>query len=134
MCVILFLTRAHSRYPLIVAANRDEAYDRPAAPAAFWPDHSEVCAGRDLVACGTWLGLTTAGRFAAITNYRQGPGAKDAPRSRGELTRNFLTGSDEPCAYLQDVARRGGDFGGYSLIVGTPDHLFFTSNRGVAPQ
>jgi uncharacterized protein with NRDE domain len=134
MCVILFAAGTHTRYPLIVAANRDESYDRPAAPAGFWRDHPHVCGGRDLTHGGTWLALSTTGRFAALTNYRQRPRARRAPRSRGELTRDFLIGSSAPQAYLEDVSDRGGDYGGYSLIVGTPERLFFCSNRGVAPH
>jgi uncharacterized protein with NRDE domain len=134
VCVILFGAGTHTRYPLIVAANRDEAYGRPAAPAAFWRDHSHVCGGRDLTHGGTWLALSTTGRFAAITNYRQRPRPDRAARSRGELTRDFLITSSGPLDYLADVSNRGGDYGGYSLIAGTPERLFFCSNRGTAPH
>jgi uncharacterized protein with NRDE domain len=134
MCVILFSVGAHPRYPLIVAANRDESYERPAAPAAFWTDHPHVYGGRDLTHGGTWLALSTRGRFAAITNYRQGVRAGAAPRSRGELTRDFLIGESDAKTYLADVSRRGDEYGGYSLIAGTPEGLHFTSNRGVAPH
>src|SRR5687767_5285480 len=101
MCLILFASGAHPRYPLIVAANRDEAYSRPSAAAAFWDDHPHVYGGRDRERDGTWLAISRTGRFAAITNYRQGAGRRDAERSRGELTRGYLTGSDEPSEYLQ---------------------------------
>jgi uncharacterized protein with NRDE domain len=134
MCVILFSVGAHSRYPLIVAANRDESYDRPAATAAFWTDHPHIFGGRDLTHGGTWLALSTRGRFAAITNYRQGVRIGAAPRSRGELTRDFLAGERDAESYLADVSRRGDDYGGYSLIAGTPERLYFSSNRGVAPH
>ncbi|NNK38667.1 MAG: hypothetical protein HKP03_09315, partial [Xanthomonadales bacterium] len=70
MCLILFAWRAHPRYPLVVAANRDEFHDRPTAAADFWADEPGLLAGTDLQAGGTWLGITRAGRFAAITNYR----------------------------------------------------------------
>jgi uncharacterized protein with NRDE domain len=100
MCLILFALRAHRRYPLIVAANRDESFARPSAPADFWPDHPEVYAGRDLEQGGTWLGMARSGRFAAITNYRQHRSTHRAPRSRGELTRDYLTGTAEPASYL----------------------------------
>jgi uncharacterized protein with NRDE domain len=134
MCVILFCVGGHSHYPLIVAANRDEAYSRPASPAAFWRDHPHVCGGRDLLQGGTWLALSTTGRFAAITNYRQAPPKTVAPRSRGELTRDFLTGDAEPERYVEDIAKRGADYGGYSLIAGTPQGLWFCSNRADGPQ
>jgi uncharacterized protein with NRDE domain len=130
MCLILFALQAHSRYPLIVAANRDESYARPAAPAAFWTDHPHVYGGRDLEQGGTWLGLATNGRFAAVTNYRQGFRSGDAPRSRGELTRDYLAGTRNIAEYLEDIARRNAEYHGYSLIAGTPDRLFFCSNRG----
>jgi len=134
MCLILFATRAHPDYPLIVAANRDEAYARPAASAAFWSDQPEVFGGRDLEHGGTWLGIALSGRFAAITNYRQRPRAPVAPRSRGEITRNFLCGSGETPEYLESIARHQNDYRGYSLIAGTLDQLYFYSNRAESVQ
>jgi uncharacterized protein with NRDE domain len=135
MCVILFATRAHPQYPLIVAANRDEAYDRPAAPASFWADHQNVFAGRDLDKGGTWLGIALNARFAAITNYRQRPRAVQAPRSRGEITRNYLTGSSDAVDYLRSLDAHKDDYRGYSVIAGTLAQLYFHSNRaeGVRP-
>jgi uncharacterized protein with NRDE domain len=129
VCLILFAAGACRRYPLVVAANRDEAYGRPAAPAGFWPDHPEIFGGRDLDQGGTWLGITREARFAAVTNYRQAP-APPAPRSRGELTRNFLAGRSTPEDYLQEVAGQAGLYRGFSLIVGRPEALWFYSNRG----
>lgn len=135
MCLILFAAGAHPRFPLIVAANRDEAYARPAAPAGFWEDHPRVFAGRDLLQGGTWLGVTLDGRFSAITNYRQGRRNGGSPRSRGELTRDYLTGSQDAAEYLHDVSARSSQYNGYSLITGAPGRLFFCSNRsnGVSP-
>lgn len=130
MCLILFATGAHSDYPLIVAANRDESYLRPSAAAAFWSDDARVFAGRDLEHGGTWLGLSRLGRFAAITNYRQGRARAAAQRSRGELTRAFLQGTEEPQSYLCGVEARAGSYNGFSVIAGTIDELWFYSNRG----
>lgn len=129
MCLILIAVGAHPRYPLIVAANRDEAYGRPAAPAGFWDDHPCICGGRDLRHGGTWLGIALNGRFAAITNYRQGLRTGDAPRSRGELTREYLTGTRDTLGYLRSVEQRAHEYRGYSLIAGELDRLFFYSNR-----
>ena len=70
MCVIFFACDQHPKHPLVVLANRDEFYNRPTAAAARWEDHPHVTAGRDLVAGGTWLGVTDSGKFAAVTNYR----------------------------------------------------------------
>jgi len=134
MCLILFASRVHARYPLIVAANRDESYERPSALASFWSDHPHVCAGRDLEHGGTWLGIATNGRFAAITNYRQGHRVTAAKRSRGELTRDYLFGSEPAAAYVEGIARRAHEYNGFSLIAGEPGRLFFYSNRGNGPQ
>lgn len=134
MCLILLAAQSHPRYPLIVAANRDESYSRPSAPAAFWEDEPRICAGRDLEQGGTWLGIARSGRFAAITNYRQAAGRSPDKRSRGELTRGFLAGHDGPQAYLSHLERHADEYNGFSLIVGTPDALWFYSNRGARPQ
>jgi len=131
MCLILLATQAHPQFSLIVAANRDEAYARPSAPAAFWRDHPGVFAGRDLEHGGTWLGLSVEGRFAGITNYRQGAPRAAAARSRGELTRNYLTSDDSAASYIRSIESRGlGDYNGFGLIAGTPQELWFYSNRG----
>ena len=65
MCLILFSLQHHRGYPLIIGANRDERYERPSAPLAFWTDAPHVAAGRDLEAGGTWLGITRRGRWFA---------------------------------------------------------------------
>lgn len=134
MCLILFALEVHPAFPLIVAANRDESYSRPSSSAAFWSDHPDICAGRDLEQGGTWLGTARSGRFAAVTNYRQAIRNADAERSRGELTRNFLTGSEAPAAYLRGVETGASAYNGFSLIVGEPPDLWFYSNRGGAVQ
>jgi uncharacterized protein with NRDE domain len=133
MCLILFATGAHKRYPLIVGANRDEAYERPSAPARFWSDTPVVYGGRDLEQGGTWLGVTRTGRFAAITNYRQSEPRSAQARSRGELTREFLTGAEHPARYVERAAQRADQYNGFSLIVGMPGELYFYSNRGAEP-
>lgn len=95
MCLIALALGEHPRWPLVLAANRDEFHHRPAAPAAWWEDHCEIYGGRDLSAGGTWLGLCKRRRLGAITNYREPPPVSPAGRSRGDLLRRFLT-SPEP--------------------------------------
>ena len=129
MCLILLAWRAHPEFPLVFAGNRDEAYERPAAAAAFWTDDPQIFGGRDLEMGGTWLGVTRSGRIAAVTNYRDGIGGT-AARSRGELTANYLRGNEGPRSYLKRVAPHAKDYRGYSLIVGNQDLLFAQSNRG----
>jgi uncharacterized protein with NRDE domain len=133
MCLILLAWRAHPDFPLVFAGNRDEAYERPSAAAGFWRDDPLVFGGRDLEQGGTWLGLTRGGRFAAVTNYRDGRAANPAaPRSRGELTAGFLRGSDEPRSYLENIAQRGADYGGHTLILGDSRNWYVYSNRDPA--
>jgi len=129
MCLILFAWHVHPDFPLIVAANRDEIHARPAAASAFWPDFPQVLAGRDLEQGGTWLGLTRTLRFAAVTNYRHGYTAPPKPRSRGELTRNYLTGTEQPLTYLRSVEQQGHLYNGFSLLAGNIHELHFLSNR-----
>ena len=132
MCLVLIAWRVHPRYPLIVAANRDEFHQRPTNAADFWPLHPEVLAGRDLQAGGTWLGVTRSGRFAAVTNYRE-PLAPESPleRSRGELVTDFLTGSRQPLEHAENLRGSLSSYRGFSLLIGTPDSLVCVSNRQV---
>lgn len=134
MCLIVFAWRQHPSAALLLAANRDEFHARPAAPAGFWPQAPGILAGRDLEARGTWLGISRAGRFAAITNIRDpGAGERRAPRSRGELTRDFLDGNTPPQEYLEDVASRMGNYQGFNLLVGDLDSLWYLHGAREAP-
>jgi len=130
MCLIAFAWRAHPRYRLVVAANRDEYFKRPSARAGFWDDHRGVLAGRDLEAGGTWLGITLQGRFAALTNYRNPADQRLSAPSRGALVSDFLTGQATPGEYAQQVEKRARDYNGFSLLVGDAVSLYFLSNRG----
>lgn len=135
MCLILFGFHAHRRFPLVVAANRDEHYSRPAAAAGFWADYPEVYAGRDLEKGGTWMGINTNGRFAAITNYREGLAGPAAPRSRGVLVSDFLTGNEPAAVFFGKSAQSAQDYNPFSMIAGDLSALSFYSNRGhgIAP-
>jgi len=128
MCLLFIAIDARPRYPLVIAANRDEFYDRPTAPLGFWEDAPHVLAGRDGVAGGTWLGITRNGRWAAVTNVREAR-AMTPERSRGHLVSDFLRG-DEPAAhYAETVLRRGDDYAGFNLVVGDGPAAFHCSNR-----
>jgi len=129
VCLILFAHRAHADFRLVMAANRDEWFGRPTAPAGFWSDAPDVFAGRDLEANGTWLGVTRAGRFAAITNFRDpGSNRADAP-SRGALVSAFLTSAVSPSAYLESLRSDARRYNGFSLLVGDETTLQYFSNR-----
>ena len=88
MCLIALAIDQHPRFPLVVASNRDEFFDRPTERLGWWtpnPGVPEVLSGRDLQAGGTWLGLTAAGRIAMLTNVRGGAADASAP-SRGHMS------------------------------------------------
>lgn len=133
MCLIALAWQAHPDYPLLVAANRDEFYARPTAPARFWEEAPQLLAGRDLKEGGTWMGVTRSGRFAALTNVRE-PGTPAGHRSRGLLVSQFLLGELAPLDYLQAVAAEGQDYGGFNLLVGDRAQLAVYSNRQGEPH
>jgi uncharacterized protein with NRDE domain len=133
MCLILFAWKMQDNFPLVLAANRDEFYERPSAPADFWDDAPDLLAGRDLKEGGTWLGITRNGRLAALTNYRDPASLKSGAPSRGILVTDFLSGRETPEAYLRRIGPDADRFNGFSLLVGDLNQLFCFSNRGV-PQ
>src|SRR5215510_14082640 len=128
MCLILFAYRAHPAYRLVVAANRDEWFSRPTAPAAFWPDAPDVFAGRDLEQRGTWLGVSRGGRFAALTNYRDPASNRPDAPSRGALVSAFLRSQVPPIQYLERLSDESARYNGFSLLVGDLDSLAYYSN------
>ena len=129
MCLLIFAHRVCPGYPLVLAANRDEFYARETAVSTFWPQQPTLLAGKDLQQGGTWMGITRQGRFAAITNYRDPAATRDAPRSRGELPLDFLTGSETPPDYLDDIAGRAGEYAGFNLLLGDGENLWYFSNN-----
>jgi uncharacterized protein with NRDE domain len=130
MCLILFAYKVHPAYNLILAANRDEFYERSSASADFREDSPQVLAGRDLQEGGTWMGIDRAGRFAAITNYRDPASLKSNAPSRGELVSNYLCGTQRIDEYLDKISRQAKLYNGYNLILGDRHELFAYSNRG----
>jgi len=128
MCLILFSYKAHPLYPLILAANRDEFYERPTAQASFQKETPDMLAGRDLKDGGTWLGMTKTGRIAALTNFRDIGNLKSDAPSRGELVSGFLCGNENPVEYIQNIRRVSDRYNGFNLILGDESGLFYFSN------
>ena len=115
MCLIAVAHRASDRYPLVMAANRDEDHERPTLAADFWDDAPEVLGGRDALHRGSWLAISREGRFAAVTNLR---GATPRQRSRGALVREFVTSRVAPVVYVEGVARDATEYAGFHLFAG----------------
>lgn len=133
MCLIVLALHAHPLYPLVVAANRDEALDRPTAPAAFWPGEDGLLAGRDLESGGTWMGVTRTGRFAALTNVRDPRELDPGAPSRGGLVVRFLRGEDDPGEHVRAVAAERVRRNGFNLLAGAGGRLAWVSNAGGGP-
>lgn len=123
MCLLVLAHRVSSRFPLILAANRDEDYDRASHEAHFWPDHPDVLGGRDGVLGGTWLAITRQLRFAAVTNLR---GAVQRTRSRGHLVSDYVTRGLLP----EDVS----EYAGFHLVAGEAGgELLYVTPEGRHP-
>lgn len=131
MCLAVIGLDAHPLYPLVVAANRDEWHARAATPAAWGtqPPYRGILAGRDLVAGGTWLGIRRDGRWALLTNVREGLARDTTARSRGELVLQLLSTDEAPVQSLRKLIPSAHDYNGFNVIVGEPGHAAWTSNR-----
>jgi uncharacterized protein with NRDE domain len=130
--LILFQFEPDSIEPLIVAANRDEFYARPALAAHYWQDHPRIFAGRDLTAGGTWLGVSRSGRFAALTNFSAGDAVADYPESRGALVADFLTTEVPAAEYVQNLQPER--FAGFNLLAYDGTELHYATNKGFPSQ
>lgn len=128
MCLIFLSLNQHPQYKLVVAANRDEFYNRKTAAAEFWKEDPDVLGGRDLEAGGTWLAMTKSGRISMITNYRDPHNIDPKAPSRGELVTDYLTSSVKPDDYLERLAPHAKRYNGFNLIVGNVNDLWYLSN------
>ena len=134
MCLILLLWRVRPDYPCVLAANRDEYHDRPTSRASWWPG-GEVLAGRDLKAAGTWLGVTRGGRFAALTNFRDGRTPRPEAPSRGGLVTQFLQSGASVPDELELLRAEGSRYNPFNMIFSDGDRLgVFESMRGEGRQ
>lgn len=134
MCLIGLAWQAHSDIALLVAANRDEYHARPSAASAWWSDAPQVLAGRDLQSGGTWMGVTRAGRFAALTNVRDPAPFKAVAPSRGALVAGYLTGQGAASTWTGHSMVRADAYNGFNLLAGTVEALWYCGNRGAPAQ
>lgn len=129
MCLVAFAWRAHPRFHLVVAANRDEFHERPTAALGWWTDDPRILAGRDQQAAGTWMGMERSGRFGLMTNFRDLETPPPDTPSRGSLVAEFLKGSMPARDYLDKLAATARRFAGFSLVIGDSDSIYYFSNR-----
>src|SRR5688572_11425620 len=130
MCLIFISLNNHPTYKLIVAANRDEFYNRKTAPADFWEDYPSILGGRDLEAGGTWLGIARSGKISMVTNYRDPKNINPNAPSRGQLVSDYLLNDDTPARYLERLLPKAKQYNGFNLITGTQNELWYFSNYG----
>ena len=129
MCLIAVSWRADPRYPLAIAANRDEFHARPTAAAGVLSTHPGVYGGRDLQAGGGWLMASVRGRLAAVTNVRAGLDPGTAPRSRGALVLAFASGAMPARAFAESLRADAADYGRFNLLLWDGDALVFATNH-----
>lgn len=137
MCLVALAIDANRRFPLVVAANRDEYFDRPAARLAWWrPDtlSPEILGGRDTRSGGTWLGLTAEGRLAMLTNVRNPADVDAGAPSRGDIVPLWLRGDLSMDRFWMQVSLSG--YNGFNLIAAdlARGECFWGSNRARFPQ
>ncbi len=130
MCLVTFIKDGHPDYPFILVANRDEMYERPAAPIHEWEDNPSVTAGMDLKAYGTWLGFTKEGKFISVLNHPfvEWEPAIQPPHSRGQLLRDYLTTDISIEAFKDYLQEHRKEYAGYHLLFGTFEELHYYSN------
>lgn len=115
MCLAAFSLMQSERFPFVLAANRDEFFERAAAPMQWWPDQKPaILAGRDLDAGGAWLGLSDAGRLALLTNIRNPKEHRDGAATRGVLVPAWLSGSGAFAKFW--AAHDPSQYNGFNLI------------------
>ena len=134
MCLVVVALAAHPRYAMVIAANRDEYHARAALPAHWGdrPPYAGMLAGRDLAAGGTWMGVRGDGRWALVTNVREGRGGDMAAPSRGELVPDVLNAP--PASALAALGRTAASYNGFNLLVGDVESATWVSNRAAGAQ
>ncbi|MFV5490902.1 NRDE family protein [Acinetobacter sp. ASP199] len=133
MCIVALAWRVLDNTPLCLISNRDEFYQRPTAALHAW-EGSPIIAGQDLQSGGTWMGVTASGRWAVITNFRDGQDQKSYPTSRGHILQDFLESKLTPIRFAQELEKKQCDYAGFNLFVGDREQAVYMSNRGEAPQ
>jgi uncharacterized protein with NRDE domain len=128
MCLIFFSLKQHPTYKLIVAANRDEFYNRQTAAAGFWKDYPNIVGGKDLEANGTWMGMTKSGKISMLTNYRDPKNINPNAPSRGQLVSDYLEQNILPEDYLKQIEPKAQAYNGFNLLVGNSEEFYYLSN------
>ena len=131
MCTVVLLIRPGHAWPLVLAANRDERLDRAwDPPAAHWPDHPDIVAGRDRSAGGTWMGVNRRGVVAAVLNRQGSLGPAAGKRSRGELPLLALRHRTAEAAATAMAALDAGRWRSFNLVLADQAGAVFIRGLG----
>ena len=133
MCIVALAWHILEQTPLCLISNRDEFYHRPTQALFQWSD-SPVIAGKDLQSGGTWMGVTATGRWAVVTNFRDGRDQQSYPTSRGHLVQEFLESDLAPIRFAKQLELQQRKYAGFNLFLGDREQAIYMSNRGEAPQ
>ena len=98
-------------------------------PASFWPEHTDLLAGKDLTAGGTWMGINRSGYLSALTNIRAPHLIKDDAKSRGELVLGFLSEKKSQEDFEAYLHQTRDSFNGYNLLFGHWQQLAVYNNH-----
>ena len=128
MCTLVVAFRRVKDAPLVVAANRDEMLDRAAEGPHRWPGEP-FFAPRDLVAGGTWLGLTDGGMFVGVTN-RFGVAKDPARASRGALVVDALRAKSARALHASLATLSPDRYNAFHLLYADHDAAFVTWSDG----
>jgi uncharacterized protein with NRDE domain len=136
MCLVALAIDQSRRFPLVIAANRDEFFKRPAARLAWWIPESggpAILGGRDLESGGTWLGLTAEGRLALLTNIRDPRRNEPGAPSRGRIVPEWLAGNERTDRFWMRSALAG--YNGFNLVAFDfrRGECFWAANSGEYP-
>lgn len=121
MCTILVARGHHPRFPLVVAANRDEVTARPSTPPVLLDAEGDVWGGKDLLGGGTWLGVAQRRFFVAVTNQRTHRWPDRTRASRGALVLELLRDPERAAARLRAVPSR--TYNEANVLFGTADRM-----------
>jgi len=129
VCTLIAAFHVSSRWPLIVAANRDEHLDRPSSPPRVWAADPAFVAPRDEAAGGTWLGINRLGLFVGVTN-RFGVERDLRRASRGKLVTEALSAPSAPALHHRLAGLAADRFNAFHLFYADRDRAFITWSDG----
>ena len=135
MCTVIILNDVHARWPLIVAANRDEFFLRPSAGPQVLSEQPRAVGGRDELAGGTWMGVSPSGFFAALTNQRARGNRNGQLKSRGAVVMDIMQRGTVPSARCWITNVDAAEYNPFNIVYGTPRNVWVShSGEKLRPE